>query len=129
MAKEISYDLEARNALKARVDKLADAVKVTLGPKGRNVVIEKKFGAPTVTKDGVTVAKEVELENKLDMQPGRQLARQLYVSRSRRPVLVPVMYVRQEFASGDRIIIIRVDGPEPVVDDIDDVVRGRAAQQ
>ncbi|GIS47558.1 MAG: hypothetical protein Ct9H90mP20_2280 [Candidatus Neomarinimicrobiota bacterium] len=65
MAKEISYDLEARNALKAGVDKLADAVKVTLGPKGRNVVIEKKFGAPTVTKDGVTVAKEVELEDKL----------------------------------------------------------------
>ena len=66
MAKEISYDLEARNALKAGVDKLANAVKVTLGPKGRNVVIEKKFGAPTVTKDGVTVAKEVELENKLE---------------------------------------------------------------
>jgi len=66
MAKEISYDLEARNALKAGVDKLADAVKVTLGPKGRNVVIEKKFGAPTITKDGVTVAKEIELENKLE---------------------------------------------------------------
>ena len=66
MAKEISYDLEARNALKAGVDKLADAVKVTLGPKGRNVVIEKKFGAPTVTKDGVTVAKEIELSNKLE---------------------------------------------------------------
>ena len=66
MAKEISYDLEARNALKAGVDKLANAVKVTLGPKGRNVVIEKKFGAPTVTKDGVTVAKEVELVDRLE---------------------------------------------------------------
>ena len=66
MAKEISYDLEARNALKAGVDELANAVKVTLGPKGRNVVIEKKFGAPTVTKDGVTVAKEIELGNKLE---------------------------------------------------------------
>ena len=66
MAKEISYDLEARNALKAGVDQLANAVKVTLGPKGRNVVIEKKFGAPTVTKDGVTVAKEIELSNKLE---------------------------------------------------------------
>jgi len=66
MAKEISYDLEARNALKAGVDKLANAVKVTLGPKGRNVVIEKKFGAPTVTKDGVTVAKEVELSDRLE---------------------------------------------------------------
>ena len=66
MAKKISYDLEARTALKAGVDKLANAVKVTLGPKGRNVVIEKKFGAPTITKDGVTVAKEIELENKLE---------------------------------------------------------------
>jgi len=66
MAKEISYDLEARNALKAGVDKLANAVKVTLGPKGRNVVIEKKFGAPTITKDGVTVAKEVELDNRVE---------------------------------------------------------------
>ena len=66
MAKEIRYDLEARNALKAGVDTLANAVRVTLGPKGRNVVIEKKFGAPTVTKDGVTVAKEIELENKME---------------------------------------------------------------
>ena len=66
MAKEITYDLEARTALKAGVDKLADAVKVTLGPKGRNVVIEKKFGTPTITKDGVTVAKEIELGNKLE---------------------------------------------------------------
>ena len=66
MAKEITYDAKARNALKAGVDKLADAVKVTLGPKGRNVVIEKKFGSPTITKDGVTVAKEIDLENKLE---------------------------------------------------------------
>ena len=66
MAKEIKYDVEARGALKQGVDKLANAVKVTLGPKGRNVVIEKKFGAPTVTKDGVTVAKEIELENKME---------------------------------------------------------------
>jgi chaperonin GroEL len=76
MAKEISYDIEARNALKAGVDKLADAVKVTLGPKGRNVVIEKKFGAPTVTKDGVTVAKEVELENKLE-DVGAQMVKEV----------------------------------------------------
>ena len=66
MAKEIFYDSAARNALKKGVDTLANAVKVTLGPKGRNVVIEKKFGAPTITKDGVTVAKEIELENKLE---------------------------------------------------------------
>jgi chaperonin GroEL len=61
MAKEIKFDIEARDMLKAGVDKLANAVKVTLGPKGRNVVIEKKFGAPQITKDGVTVAKEIEL--------------------------------------------------------------------
>ena len=66
MAKEIKYDVDARGALKQGVDKLANAVKVTLGPKGRNVVIEKKFGAPTVTKDGVTVAKEIDLDNKME---------------------------------------------------------------
>ena len=58
MAKEIKYNMDARDLLKNGVDKLANAVKVTLGPKGRNVVIEKKFGAPQITKDGVTVAKE-----------------------------------------------------------------------
>ncbi|MEE8437602.1 MAG: chaperonin GroEL [Candidatus Neomarinimicrobiota bacterium] len=66
MAKEIAYSIEARTAIKAGVDKLANAVKITLGPKGRNVVIEKKFGSPTITKDGVTVAKEIELANKLE---------------------------------------------------------------
>lgn len=66
MAKQIIYNEEARNALKRGVDKLADAVKVTLGPKGRNVVIEKGFGSPIITKDGVTVAKEVELEDKIE---------------------------------------------------------------
>ncbi|MDR1810132.1 MAG: chaperonin GroEL [Prevotella sp.] len=63
MAKEIKFNIEARDLLKKGVDKLADAVKITLGPKGRNVVIEKKFGAPQITKDGVTVAKEVELSD------------------------------------------------------------------
>ena len=76
MAKEIAYGLEARNALKAGVDKLANAVKVTLGPKGRNVVIEKKFGSPTVTKDGVTVAKEIEFVNKLE-NVGAQMLREV----------------------------------------------------
>ncbi len=66
MAKQIVFDTEARASLKRGVDKLANAVKVTLGPKGRNVIIEKKFGAPTVTKDGVTVAKEIELDDKLE---------------------------------------------------------------
>ncbi len=64
--KQITFDLEARTALKKGVDKLANAVKVTLGPKGRNVVIDKKFGTPTVTKDGVTVAKEIELEDPIE---------------------------------------------------------------
>ena len=62
-AKQLVFDEEARNAIKRGVDKLAEAVKVTLGPRGRNVVIDKKFGAPTITKDGVTVAKEIELED------------------------------------------------------------------
>ncbi|MDP6399830.1 MAG: chaperonin GroEL [Candidatus Marinimicrobia bacterium] len=76
MAKDIAYSLDARGSLKAGVDKLANAVRVTLGPKGRNVVIEKKFGAPTVTKDGVTVAKEIELENKLE-NVGAQMVREV----------------------------------------------------
>ncbi|HIL57767.1 MAG TPA: chaperonin GroEL, partial [Rhodothermales bacterium] len=65
MPKQIHFDVEARDTLKSGVDALANAVKVTLGPKGRNVIIEKKFGAPTVTKDGVTVAKEIDLEDKV----------------------------------------------------------------
>ncbi len=63
MSKEIKFNIEARSLLKEGVDRLADAVKVTLGPKGRNVVLEKKFGAPQITKDGVTVAKEIELSD------------------------------------------------------------------
>src|SRR5450756_544882 len=63
MAKEILYDQKAREALLKGVNTLADAVKVTLGPKGRNVILQKSFGSPTVTKDGVTVAKEIELED------------------------------------------------------------------
>ena len=64
MAKDIKFNIEARNLMKEGADALADAVKVTLGPKGRNVIIDKKFGAPQVTKDGVTVAKEIELEDR-----------------------------------------------------------------
>ena len=74
MAKDIKYNMDARDLLKNGVDKLANAVKVTLGPKGRNVVIEKKFGAPQITKDGVTVAKEVELEDKFE-NTGAQLVK------------------------------------------------------
>ena len=72
-AKELHFNTEARAALKRGVDKLADAVKVTLGPKGRNVVIDKKFGAPTVTKDGVTVAKEIELSDPVENMGAQML--------------------------------------------------------
>jgi chaperonin GroEL len=75
-AKELYFDTEARSALKRGVDQLAEAVKVTLGPKGRNVVIDKKFGAPTVTKDGVTVAKEVELADPLENM-GAQMVKEV----------------------------------------------------
>ena len=76
MAKEIKFNIEARESLKKGVDALADAVKVTLGPKGRNVIIEKKFGAPHITKDGVTVAKEVELEDAFQNM-GAQLVKEV----------------------------------------------------
>ncbi len=76
MAKEIKYNVEARNLLKEGVDALADAVKVTLGPKGRNVIIGKQFGAPHITKDGVTVAKEVELEDAF-ANMGAQMVREV----------------------------------------------------
>jgi chaperonin GroEL len=76
MAKQIFFDIEARNKMKRGVDILANAVKVTLGPKGRNVVIEKKFGAPAVTKDGVTVAKEIELEDPIENM-GAQMVKEV----------------------------------------------------
>ena len=76
MAKEIKFNIQAREELKKGVDELADAVKVTLGPKGRNVIIEKKFGAPQITKDGVTVAKEIELEDSFQNM-GAQLVKEV----------------------------------------------------
>ena len=76
MAKEITFSSSARDRIKRGVDKLADAVKVTLGPKGRNVIIDKKFGAPTVTKDGVTVAKEIELKDPIENM-GAQLVKEV----------------------------------------------------
>jgi len=76
MAKDISFNLEARDALKRGVDALANAVKVTLGPKGRNVIIDKKFGSPQITKDGVTVAKEIELSNPVENM-GAQLLKEV----------------------------------------------------
>ena len=76
MAKEIKFDIKAREELKKGVDALANAVKVTLGPKGRNVILEKKFGAPHITKDGVSVAKEIELEDKFQ-NIGAQLVKEV----------------------------------------------------
>jgi chaperonin GroEL len=76
MAKQLFFDIEARNKMKKGVDILANAVKVTLGPKGRNVVLEKKFGAPSITKDGVTVAKEIELEDPIENM-GAQMVKEV----------------------------------------------------
>ena len=76
MAKEIKFEQDARSKLKAGVDGLANAVRVTLGPKGRNVVIEKSFGSPTVTKDGVTVAKEIEFEDRFENM-GAQMVKEV----------------------------------------------------
>ena len=76
MAKDILFNIDARDQLKKGVDELANAVKVTLGPKGRNVIIEKKFGAPHITKDGLTVAKEVELSDKFENM-GAQLDKEV----------------------------------------------------
>ena len=76
MAKEISFGIDARNALQAGVDKLADTVKITLGPKGRNVVLDKKYGAPLITNDGVTIAKEIELDDPMENM-GAQLVKEV----------------------------------------------------
>ena len=76
MAKEILYGIDARNAMLRGVDKLADTVKITLGPKGRNVVLDKKYGSPLITNDGVTIAKEIELEDACENM-GAQLVREV----------------------------------------------------
>lgn len=76
MAKEIKYGVEARAALEAGVNKLADTVRVTLGPKGRNVVLDKQYGAPLITNDGVTIAKEIELEDAFENM-GAQLVKEV----------------------------------------------------
>lgn len=76
MAKEIKFGADARAALEAGVDKLADTVKVTLGPKGRNVVLDKSFGAPLITNDGVTIAKDIELEDGFENM-GAQLVKEV----------------------------------------------------
>ena len=87
-SKEILFDAKAREKLSRGVDKLANAVKVTLGPKGRNVVIEKSFGAPVITKDGVSVAKEIELEDKFENM-GAQMVREVPPRPTTSPATVP----------------------------------------
>ena len=76
MAKQLLFDVEARAHLKRGVDRVADAVKITIGPKGRNVVLDKKFGSPTITNDGVTIAKEIELEEPFENM-GAQLVKEV----------------------------------------------------
>jgi chaperonin GroEL len=76
MAKQVVFDEAARRALKRGIDKLADTVKVTIGPKGRNVVLDKKFGAPTITNDGVTIARDIELEDHFENM-GAQLLKEV----------------------------------------------------
>src|SRR6266702_6894525 len=76
MAKQLAYDAEARSALKRGVDKVADAVRITIGPKGRNVVLDKKFGSPTITNDGVTIARDIELDDPFENM-GAQLLKEV----------------------------------------------------
>jgi len=80
MAKEIKFNQEGRSLILKGVDTLTNAVKVTLGPKGRNVILDKSFGSPTITKDGVTVAKEIELEDKFENM-GAQMVKQRFLPR------------------------------------------------
>ena len=85
MAKQLAFDADARAQLKRGVDRVADAVKITIGPKGRNVVLDKKFGSPTITNDGVTIAKEIELE-----EPFENMGAQLVKEVASRPTTSPV---------------------------------------
>ena len=87
-AKEILFDVRAREAILKGVNTLADAVKVTLGPKGRNVILQKSFGSPTVTKDGVTVAKEIELEDHYENM-GAQMVKEVASRRVTSPATAP----------------------------------------
>ncbi len=86
MAKELKYGAEARAALETGVNKLANTVRVTLGPKGRNVVLDKSFGAPLITNDGVTIAKEIELEDAFENM-GAQLVKEVATELRQRPYL------------------------------------------
>ena len=97
MAKQILFNEDARRALGKGVDALANAVKVTLGPKGRNVVLDKKFGAPTITNDGVTIARDIELED-----PFENMGAQL-VKESQRRLTMSLVTVRRQLPSWHRL--------------------------
>ena len=90
MAKEIKYSTDARNAMAAGVDKLANTVKVTLGPKGRNVVLDRKFTSPLITNDGVTIAKDIELED-----PYENMGAQLVNRLRHRQMMLPATVLQQ----------------------------------
>ena len=97
MTKILKFDDAARRSLEAGVDKLANAVKVTLGPKGRNVVLDKKFGAPTITNDGVSIAREVELEDPFEnmgAQLVKEVATKMYSGSKRACSTSPVLRLR-----------------------------------
>ena len=102
MAKEIKYGVDARKALEAGVNKLADTVRVTIGPKGRNVVLDKSFGAPLITNDGVTIAKEIELEDPFENM-GAQLLKEVATKTNdvavsfERPTTIPFRTVFPQF--------------------------------
>ncbi len=106
MAKDIKYGVDARKALEIGVNKLADTVKVTLGPKGRNVVLDKKFGTPLITNDGVTIAKEIELEDVFEAEvlavgPGETVDGKL---------------IPMEVKIGDKVIYSKYSGTEVKID-------------
>ena len=118
MAKQIVYGENSRQAILRGVNHLADAVKVTLGPKGRNVVLDKKFGSPTITKDGVTVAKEIELKDPLENM-GAQMVREVAckTSDTAGDTILFGKYSGQEIKlDGDEYLIMREDEVLAVLD-------------
>src|ERR1700760_632027 len=136
MAKMLEFDEEARRALERGVNRLADAVKVTLGPKGRNVVIDKKWGAPTITNDGVTVAREVDLEDPYE-NLGAQLAKEVATKTNdvagdgttTATVLAQAMVRegRRSVASGANPLSLK-RGIDAAVEAVTDVLRSRATE-
>src|SRR6202048_4798658 len=136
MPKTLKFDEQARRGLEAGVDRLADAVKVTLGPRGRNVVIDKKFGAPTITNDGVTIAREVELDDPYENM-GAQLAKEVATKTNdvagdgttTATVLAQAMVKEglRNVASGASPLALK-RGIDAAVEEISSVLRSRATE-